>query len=210
MTTVAAPVHLGPDDVVAGRAFTHPDHVEPDRAVMYLLARDFHRHLTESGEGPDPVIRHLPGPDDWYRRVVIPRPSEVAGCDRLTVVGFFGRVRDEVDPAVEAEIKALSDRLVDAVLTTPDVLGYSTHLLADERNYANLVIVRGTEVLDRWRSVDPHPRAAADVSPDYYRHVRIYRGAIAGAELCDGTVRLDSVKYWDYRDDPVWHAVRRL
>ncbi len=201
---------LGRFDPAAKHAFAHPDHVAGDRAVLCMLLEDFHRHLDDV-ETNRPVVRYVPDPDEWHRRVVIPQPEAFHDQESLTVVGFFGRTRDVIDPLVARRIQELSGRLVEAVMCTPGVLGYSTHLLADEKNYANLVLVSAPGVIERWRTTAPHPSAAADWSPRYYQYVRIYRGSIGAADRdCTTGLQLESVKYWDYRNDPVWRAVRSL
>lgn len=211
MTTLAGPVVLEPDEPVKRHAFAHPDHIAGDRAVLGMLARDLTVRLAGLVAHDEPLISYIPNRDEWHRRVVVPRPDELDRCERLTVVGFFGRVRDQIDPEVEYRIKALGEELVDAVVDTPGVLGYSTHLLADERNYANLVLLRNPEVIEQWRTRDPHPTAAEVWSPHYYAHVRIYRGRVERRSMDrEGSIRLESAKYWDFRSDPVWRAVRRL
>ncbi len=212
MTVPIAPVvRLGPREVVEGRTFTHPDHVPGDRAVLCMLIRDVNDQLVAAAGSDQPVTRYSPRPDAWYRRVVIPSPAALDDYDRITVVGFFGRIRDHVTTAAVRRIDELSARLFAAVSSTAGVLGYSTHLLADERNYANLVLVASPEVIERWRAAGTHQVAAEEASPDYYAHVRIYRGSAAPRDLAKvGAVVLDSVKYWDYRCDPVWHGIRTL
>jgi hypothetical protein len=57
----------------------------------------------------------------------------------------------------------------------------------------------------------PHPAAAGEVSKNYYAFVRIYHGWIdTSAMAVEGAVRLDRVKFWDYRSDPTWMAQREL
>lgn len=206
---IAPPMSLGPRELVEGRAFTDPEHVEGDRATLGMLARDVNRQLTDAS-AVEPLIRFLPRIGDWRQRIVISRPDATRRQQLIAVVGFFGRVRENVDPGVADQIKELSDRLVDRVLTTPGLLAYSTQLLADGPNYANLVLLSDAGLIERWRTTAPHPRAA-DVSPRYYECVRIYHGSLTnGALIGDGEVALDLVKYWDYRSTPVWHAIRDL
>ncbi len=207
MTAFAPPVVLGPADAVAHRAFAHPDHIDGDRAVLCMLARDVGVQATAAGTRP--LIRYSPDREAWHRRVVVPRPGALLSSETITVVGFFGRIRDVVDPVVGEHIASLSEALVDAVLETAGVLGYSTHLLADERNYANLVLLSSPVIIERWRQATSHREAAGEWSPRYYEHVRIYRGCVDRMDGA-GAVRLESVKYWDYRSEPVWQAVRTL
>ena len=109
--TVAPADLLGPDDVVDQRSFTHPDHVAADRAVLCMLIRDFSRHLASAPRGQE-TVRFLPDPVQWHRRVVIPAPERLDAHQVISVVGFFGRVADTVEPEVAARIKTLGERLV--------------------------------------------------------------------------------------------------
>jgi hypothetical protein len=206
--TTASPLLLGPDDVVAGRMFAHPDHVTSDRSTLCMLIRDVQRRI----DPPDGSIDvWIPSPEQWYRHVIIPRPSEIATHDRLTVIGFFGRRRDIVPLEVAKRIQDMSAVLDKKIPEVAGVLAYSTHLLVDELNYANLVLLAGPDTIGAWRDVPPHPVAAGELSKQYYAFVRIYHGAVNASELAtEGTVRLERVKYWDYRSDPTWTAHREL
>lgn len=208
--TAPAPIVIDATELVPGRGFAHPDHVFTDRATMRMLTADFRRHLIESASGP--IARYTPSEEDWMRRVIIPRPDEAAPRVRFAVVGFFGRRRDEVSPDVVDEINRLGRTLVEAIPRATGVLGYLTHLLVDEKNYANLVVFDSFDSIQAWRDTTPHPVAAEMVSPDYYEHVRIYRGLVdVVAPEPDGfALTLDCVKYWDFRNRPTWHAIRNL
>lgn len=199
---------LGPDEVVEGRAFAHPDHVTADRSTLCLLIRDVHRR-AEGRTGP--VEDYVPTADSWQRRVLIPRPADLAADRRFTVIGFFGRKRDQIALDVARRLQDMSAELDRRIPEFTPVLAYSTHLLVDERDYANLVLLDRETAADEWRHVAPHPVAAGPLSKDYYAFVRIYRGSVDAADMgTEGAVRLHLVKYWDYRCDPTWTAERRL
>jgi hypothetical protein len=205
----ATPLLLGPDEAVPRRMFAHPDHVSSDRSTLCLLIRDVARRLTEKPDQPVEVWE--PSPEDWYRHVIIPRPTAFSEHERLTVVGFFGRKRDLVPLEVARAIQDMSDMLDRRISTFPSVLSYSTHLLVDELNYANLVLLDSPDAITAWRHTEPHPAAAGPLSKDYYAFVRIYHGSVVTGDMShEGAVRLERVKYWDYRDDPTWTAQREL
>jgi hypothetical protein len=206
--TTDAPLALGPDDIVDDRMFAHPEHVAADRSTLCLLLRDVHRRMLGATE---PIETWIPTPEQWYRHVMIPRPAEIGQHDTLTVIGFFGRRRDVVSLAAARAIVDLSAELDRLIPHFEGVLAYSTHLLADELNYANLVLLSSPDVIEAWRHTPPHPVAAGAVSKEYYAFVRIYQGRIRVADLAkEGAVQLERVKYWDYRSDPTWFAQREL
>ncbi len=204
--TTSAPVMLGEDD--GGRVFAHPDHIPSDRTTLCMLIRDVHRRIQGA---TDPIEAWIPTPEQWYRHVIIPRPREIALHDTLTVVGFFGRRRDVVSLSAARAIQDLSAKLERLIPSFPGVLAYSTHLLADELNYANLVLMASSDVISAWRDIAPHPIAAGAVSKEYYAFIRIYHGSVKVEDLAtEGAIRLHRVKYWDYRSDPTWTAQREL
>lgn len=203
-----APVRLEPNEVVTGRMFAHPDHVSSDRTTLCLLIRDVQRRLA-SATGP--IEAWEPAPESWYRHVLIPRPEAFESRRRLTVVGFFGRKRDSVPLEVARAIQELSTELDRRIPEFPAVLSYSTHLLVDENNYANLVLLDSADAITAWRNMAPHPIAAGQVSQRYYAFVRIYHGSVDVERMhIEGAVQLERVKYWDYRSDPTWTAHREL
>ncbi|MEX2280628.1 MAG: hypothetical protein WEA76_11150 [Acidimicrobiia bacterium] len=204
----ASPVMLGPDDLAEGRMFAHPDHVASDRSTLCLLIRDIQRRLLQASGF---VEAWEPSPEQWYRHVIIPRPEAFARHDKLTVIGFFGRRRELVSLDVARAIQDLSTQLDRRIPQFTGVLSYTTHLLVDELNYANLVLLESPDVIEAWRTTAPHPAAAGEVSKEYYSFIRIYHGSIDLADMATvGAVQLERVKYWDYRSDPTWTAQREL
>ena len=203
-----APVRLGPHEVVADRMFAHPDHVSSDRTTLCLLIRDVQQRLASANGS---IEAWEPTRDNWYRHVLIPRPEAFESRQRLTVVGFFGRKRDSVPLEVARAIQNLSAELDARIPQFPSVLSYSTHLLVDENNYANLVLLDSEDAISAWRNLAPHPVAAGPVSQRYYAFVRIYHGSVDVERMhIEGAVQLERVKYWDYRSEPTWTAHREL
>ena len=206
--TSRTPLLLEPDEIAEGRMFAHPDHVSSDRSTLCLLIRDAQRRLRSATSA---VEMWVPSPDQWYRHVIIPRPEAFPSHGRLPVVGFFGRRRDDVPIETARAVQDLSTELEGRLSEFKGVLSYTTHLLVDELNYANLVIFESLDAITAWRDIAPHSTAAGPVSKDYYAFVRIYHGTVEAAEMAiEGAVRLEKVKYWDYRSDPTWTAQRDL
>lgn len=206
--TSRTPLLLEPDEVAEGRMFAHPDHVSSDRSTLCLLIRDVQRRLRSATGALETWV---PSPDQWYRHVIIPRPETFPSHGRLPVVGFFGRRRESVAIETARAVQDLSTELEGCLSEFNGVLSYTTHLLVDELNYANLVVFESLDAITAWRDIAPHSTAAGPVSKDYYAFVRIYHGTVEATEMAiEGAVRLEKVKYWDYRSDPTWTAQRDL
>lgn len=201
-------VMLDPAADLRDHRFACAEHIAGDAAVMSMMLGELLQRARNAVGADPPVFEFEPSVGDWRRRTVIPSATDLLQRRTITVVGFFGRVADVVDASLVGLIETLGEALAEAVLVTPGVLGYSTHLLADERNYANLVVLDRLETIGIWRSNATHQVAAGDVAPSYYAYLRIYNGEATIS--IEPKIALHAVKYWDYRSTPVWHAVRTL
>lgn len=205
-------VHLDMADVVVERPFTHPDHICLDRAVICRLIDELCWKLeTLHATAEETSTTYFPNSAKWQKRLVIPNPSRLMLPKPLAIVGFFGRVHLNVPPEVRHQISEGDRQLLDSFAHFPAVLAYSSRLLPDELNYANLVVLDSDDAIMQWRNAPPHPYLTDVISPDFYEHVRIYNGRLPIGGLHNSTLlQLVRVKYWDYRVNPTWHAVRRL
>lgn len=197
---------LGPSEAAPQHSFAHPDHIAADVAVLEFLLADATSIARTATGGPTTV--HIPTSESWHRRTQLPVPSRLLEAEKVTVVGFFGRLRDSIDPDVALAVQEVSEELAASVFSVSGLLVYSSHQLADERNYANLVVVDSDAVVECWRSRQLHITAASDLAPAYYEHVRIYNGTAAPEPRVRSRIDLTAVKYWDYRSDPTWRAMR--
>ncbi|MEM7116472.1 MAG: hypothetical protein AAF614_28815 [Chloroflexota bacterium] len=200
------------EEVVVERPFTHPDHIFVDRAQICLLINDLCRQLEAVPlSKTNTSVRYFPHETDWQKRLIIPNPSRFYEPCPLTIVGFMGRKRLNIPAALSQEINAIGQSLIANFSHFPAVLAYHTQLLVDELNYANLVVLDNEEAIQKWRDFTPHPYATDVFSPKFYDYVRIYNGRLpSGGLLNPHLLQLHRVKYWDYREQPTWHAIRPL
>ena len=200
-----APVHrLAHHDRVS-RPFASVDRLPADRAEMVAMVRDLCLVL----EGID-VSQHDPEGGGWSKRVILTE-SGLEHPDRpATVVGFFGLKRPDASDKSLAAIDEMNDPLIDRFSSFAPVRGYVSRVLADETNYANLVVMDNSEAISTWRSQLPHPEAAGALSESFYANVRIYNGHLAAGFSVPDAMSLRLAKYWDYRTNPHWKAIRQL
>ena len=201
---------LAPQEFVAQRPFTHPDHAVADHAVLRCMITELRRNLAMAAPGRS-TSHFIPEESHWQRRLVYNRPDFPWQSLKLAIVGFFGSRRPVVSEESDAAIFDVGRELMALVAKFPQVIAYSTRLLACELNYANVVLLDCPESIDKWREQAQHLRAAVDLSPDYYQTVRIYRGELpAGGFMNPERLVLNSCKYWDFRSDPLWCAQRQI
>ena len=198
---------LGKSDVLFERPFTHPWYISADRALLCQLIDELRDIVSTSIH---PQMFFLPDRERWQKRIVITDAARLRANKKLTVVGFFGHKHISDDPAIEEEIRIAGQQLINCFRDFPDVVGYVTVLLADGRNFANLVLTKREETITQWRTAPLHCHAAETLSPVYYENVRIYNGILPVGLIESAQLRLTSVKYWDYQSTPTWHAVRKL
>jgi hypothetical protein len=143
---------------------------------------------------------------DLKRRVVICDAMSLHNRRSAQLVGFFGERHPEQDgtPLEEANFEIVLE-----FQKYPGILSYSSMELADG-NWANLVLHNVAEDRETWRASETHARAARELSPLYYRTVRIHNGVLPDGVMGNRSMVVERTKYWDYGSGKVWHAVREL
>ncbi|MGQ0849136.1 MAG: hypothetical protein ACT4OP_08480 [Actinomycetota bacterium] len=198
---------LAADQAVARRPFTAPGLYPRDLALLGFMLQDLRALLSDSKGGPLIPYRSTEWEADGLRRrVIISDSLSRHGPEPTQIVGFFGERRLERDaaPLEEANLEIVLE-----FRNYPGILSYSSMELADG-NWANLVVHRAPTDREAWRGSEAHARAAREMSPLYYRTVRIHNGVLPGGVLGDGSIVIERTKYWDYRTPKAWQAVREL
>lgn len=206
-------VQLSDRDVLVERPFTHPDHIAADAAILQTIAQNVWFQLDQPplltpASAAAPI--YFPCERNWQKRLLILRAEALRVGHRLTLVGFFGQKNLRLDPQIYVEIMAADERLIRTLYDTPGVAGYCSVMLVDGLNYANLVLVNSEQVVERWRHNEVHRQVSDLLSPRYYANVRIYHGSLSFSQNRGPRLQLYRVKYWDFRDEPVWRGVRTL
>lgn len=200
-----ASIHRLDDHDLVSRPFASVDRVPADRAEMVAMVRDLCLVL----DGID-VSQHDPAGGGWSKRVILTKSGLERPDQPATVVGFFGLKRRDASDELVAAIDKMNDVLIDRFSTFASVRGYVSRVLADETNYANLVVMDNFDSISTWRNQLPHPEAAGALSESFYSNVRIYNGQLAAGFSVPDAMSLRVVKYWDYRTSPHWRAIRQL
>jgi len=200
---------LQPTDVLHNRPFTHPNHIAGDVNSLRYMVDQLCMFMEAPHRYEDrtrPIVVHQPRVDQWTYRLVIVRPEELRTRRTLTFVGFLGQRREGADEELAHEF----DRsLVAEIPDYPGLLSYSTMALISG-NYSNLVLFTDPSAKQQWSHSQAHAQAVNRLAPDYYLSVRLYNGILPRGIHASRELRVKRVKYYDYGDDPWWHAVREF
>jgi hypothetical protein len=204
------PVPLGPADLVESRLFAHPDHNAADLEALAAMAARLQQLLLASGAVDlmtPGQIYELHTPAGRRLRVVVSQPAALRGSADLPVVGFFGHRRPVVPPDVIADKDAIDLELIAEFPRHPGVLAYCSMAL-DDADYGNLVIMAQPETRDQWSTSARHAFASRLIAPQYYATIRLHNAVLPGGLASGCAPVLVRTKYYDYRDDWHWSAVR--
>ena len=200
---------FAPHEPIAGRPFTDPEHSERDLARL----RSMVHQLVDTYD--DPVVCDFtPGkrpvcqsdPQGRHFRIYYVQPDLLFNLKDITVVGFFGKKRSDADIK---PLLAADKRFEKEFSNHPGLLSLSTVRLPDG-DFANLVLFTDPKSKDAWNDTPIHRDTVSEISPPYYRSIRLSNGVLPdGLDDPDGLL-LERVKYIDYGTIPPWRGVRTL
>ena len=199
-------IQLAQDERVAGRPFVDPENTRTDaEALQGLLGHLRGRAAAWNGTESAVRVREMDG-DGHRHLLVVPDTRALLETRNPTIVGFFGRSREDAD---EPALFALEEELVAGMgaYAADGLLSYYDVELV-KGAYGNLILFTGPDGPHRWRENPVHARAV-EISPANYEHIRLHQGMLPG-RLFDGEhLRVRRTRYLDYRGTSVWRAVRR-
>ena len=201
-------VELGPSEIIAERPFTDPvDSLKDLDILQYMLDR-LGYILERPGavpEQPRPYLFFAPEADNRYHRIAVAKLKMLMACDSLQVVGFCGRKRPEAD---RRQVDAIDEQLIAEFPQHPYLLSYSTMQLTSG-NACNLVLFSKRQGLAHWSKGDTHAQAV-EMSPQYYTRIRLHNALLPGGLRSKNQLILLRTKYFDYKEDTIWAAIRDL
>jgi hypothetical protein len=199
-------VQLGEYETVLTHSCTDVSLYAPDLDVMAYMLQDLRTLLRSADAGKIDVWSHRPFAWDVHglrRRTVVCEPAHIRIRQRACIVGFFGNRRTELP---YEKLDAIDVRLLDEFKGYSGILSYTSMELSDDY-WANLVVHAEPDDREIWRTSTAHQHAV-ELSPVLYSSVRIYNGHLSDGVAGNRAIEIDSTKYWDYEDDPVWRALR--
>lgn len=197
--------HLDANDILEERPFTHPAHIDTDRRILcYMIDHlclilqytEFYQHLQQ------PMTLSQP----TFHRVVLAANAHARMHNRLMMVGFFGERRPNADQNLAFEFDAI---LIKELPAHTGILSYCT-LQIDNGDYANLVLFDSESAKSEWGRSRAHAEAVEKLAPNYYFSVRIHNGVLPHGVTSGAQLKIERIKYFDYRDGVLWRAIRQL
>jgi hypothetical protein len=209
MSTPTDYIRLNWSDIIPDRPFTNPDHNAEDLAHLQYMVAKLRHLLSQPGiipAQPRPYVLYLEEAGRRRHRIALARPEELLLSLELAVVGFCGTKWPEAD---RAPLDAIDIELLDEFMQHPHLLSYSS-LEVDDGNWRNLVLFSHPQGIGHWAISLKHAYAAQELSPSYYRNIRLHNGVLPGGLMSGNEMTLTRTKYYDYRDQSLWWAVREL
>ena len=201
-------IRLGPLEIVKGRPFTNCEGSTEDMATLQYMAEKLCRLFRRRQVipiRPCPFVLNLEETRGKSHRIALSRPEALLHPDDLTVVGFCGQKRPRVD---RGPIDAVDEELIAEFSLYADLLSYST-LQMQDGNSCNLVLFSRPQGIMHWATSKKHAEAVY-LAPAYYQSVRLHNATLPGGLFSENKLILLRTKYYDYRDKPVWRAIREL
>lgn len=201
-------ISLASAESVPGRAFADLARSHDDLAQLEHMRAGLAALLGDAGlalgaaPASGPQIAYLDEADGRQHRAVVTARERLLDASELTVVGFFGQRRAEVDPGMLGSVDA---ELLDEFVHHQYVLSYSSIELPGG-DWGNLVLLEHAAGIEHWRSSQRHMYAARELSPQFYASIRLHNGHLAGG-LRAPAIELTSTKYYDFRQG-WWQALR--
>jgi hypothetical protein len=201
---------IGTSDSIPERPFTDLDHTSHDLQVMQFMVTclflSMEKGRDSSGEGSPPWKFYHPTQVQWTYRIVITQFNKLADPNPLAFVGFFGFQNTNADTLLA---QSLDRELISELSQFDSILAYVSIRLPTG-NFSNLVVFTTQKGKEEWGRSEKHKEAIRILTPDYYSAVRLYNGELPDGIMNPETMRLKLVKYFDYKDQPTWRAVRPL
>jgi hypothetical protein len=208
VATARYDVVLDATEKVAERPFTDPAWTRRDADVLRrMLARE--REAVRTWPSAAPARGFLRDLDESGHRhwLAVPDVPALLRARDVTVVGFFGQSRGDVDHTVLFE---LEEQVASAFprYSRVGLLSYYDMELDDRSyGYGNLILFSTPDVPSEWYRNEAHERAVA-ISPQHYRSVRLHKGSLPGRFLGDANLTIERSKYLDFSSDPPWRGLR--
>ena len=201
-------IQLQPKERYPGRLFANPEAGAYDLSVLQYMVDALCWVMTQAQaipRQPRPYSLFIEELGGRFHRICLSQPEQLLDSGDLTVVGFCGKKRLDVD---RGPIGAIDDALIEELPQHPHLLSYST-LQLESQNMVNLVLFNHPQGLEHWSASRQHALAVR-MSPQYYTVIRLHNALLPGGLMAKTSLKLLRTKYFDFQTDPPWRAVREF
>lgn len=207
MSTPGSYIALHPTEVVPGRPFTNLVHTAQDITHLeYILSR-LRQVLNQlSLERSQFCLFYLAEAAGRQHRLFLQNSPYLRGSCDLIAVGFCGQRRPVAD---RSALETADAEITRELPQNPFLLSYSSLELADG-NWCNLVLFSHPQALGYWLRGARHEQAARELSPQFYYSIRLHKAILPGGLFSGHPLTLQRTKYYDYKGNVTWGAVREL
>jgi hypothetical protein len=151
-----------------------------DLIVLRYMARRLHltlhqldaRILTISDQ---PFIYHLPERYRRTHRIAIYKYQELLFRSNFTFVGFISHKQKDLQPHIIAEIAATDHKLVNELVSNPDILSYSSLELRNG-DWCHLVVMNNANAKTHLKNTKTHAYPALQPADHSYEWIRLHNG----------------------------------
>jgi len=145
---------LGPKEVLSERPFTNAENTIRELDVMrYMLEeeRELARGWAQAGDhAPQHFVVREQDEEGRRHLLVVPSTRSIVEAADVSAIGFFGRVREDVDHSI---LFGLEDELVERMARYGEVgllSYYDVELVAPKGAYGNLILFSTPDVPEEW------------------------------------------------------------
>ncbi|XP_078599616.1 uncharacterized protein LOC144874863 [Branchiostoma floridae x Branchiostoma japonicum] len=126
-------------------------------------------------------------------------------------VGFLGRKlpREDIPFEVERSVWESNTGLVTQLQTHGDILAYCSAEREAGGDWGNIIFMASQGALMHWRQLELHSSTARDLSPRYYRDIRIHCGLLKDWERANCFLHQRTI-FLDYRDFSTTGKINRI
>lgn len=172
-----------------------------DLVVLKYMAQQVRVTLHALDQYDDeslPLLYFLKDRPARTHRIALYNPQWLLQNHNISFVGFVSMKKEIVDPLVNQQLNALDEVMLTELLGITGIASYSSLELRPGHWY-NLVLLSDLVARDHLRTSENHKYAAQELSPDYYKWIRLHSGTIHGG-LAARTFELRQTKYYTFQE----------
>jgi hypothetical protein len=172
-----------------------------DLVVLKYMAQQVRITLHTPDQYDDdslPLLYFLEERRARTHRIALYDPQWLLQNRDISFVGFVSMKKETIDPLIANQLQSIDEAMLTELLGIAGIAAYSSLELRPGHWY-NLVLLSDLVARDHLRRSENHKYAAQELSPDYYKWIRLHSGTIHGG-LAARTFQLRQTKYYTFQE----------